>query len=205
MRRTVTLLLLVLTSVFVQAQDTLAKPAPQDTLVLRNSTRIATKILEISPETVRYKKAENPDGPDYTTNKSEVRYIIFKSGIKETMDTLRNAPKVTANPAAGMGSADMYRKGTADATLFYNRPCGAVGTGIASFLVSIFGLIPAVIISATPPKEQNLGYPSRELWKNKDYQNGYKYKAKKMKQKKVWTGFGIGLAAGLILSIMISQ
>jgi hypothetical protein len=205
MRRTVTLLLLVLTSVFLQAQDTLAKPAPQDTLVLRNSTRIASKILEINPETVRYKKAENPDGPDYTTNKSEIRYIIFKSGIKETMDTLRNAPKATANPAPGMSNADMYRKGTADAALFYNRPCGAVGTGVASFAIGIFGLIPAVIISATPPKEQNLGYPSRELWKNKDYQSGYKYKAKKMKQKKVWTGFGIGLAASFIFILLLSQ
>jgi hypothetical protein len=205
MKRTVAFLLLLLTSVFMQAQDTLAKPAPQDTLVLRNSTRIASKILEINPETVRYKKAENPDGPDYTTNKSEIRYIIFKSGIKETMDTLGHAPKVAANPASGMNSADMYRKGTADAALYYNRPCGAVGTGVASFVVGVFGLIPAVIISATPPKEQNLGYPSRELWKNKDYQAGYRYKAKKMKQKKVWTGFGIGLAASFIFILLLSQ
>lgn len=204
MKKTFSFLILILAPVFMKAQDTLVAPNPQDTLVLRNSTRIVARVLEINPETVRYKKAENPDGPDYTTYKSEIRCIIFRSGIKETMDTLRNAPKLAADPAAGKSSADMYIKGTRDAEMYYRGRCGAIGTGIASFVTGIFGLIPAVVISAVPPKEKNLCYPSRELWKNKDYQTGYKYKAKKMKQRKVWTGFGIGLGAAFVLALVAS-
>lgn len=187
-------------------QDSLAansatlSPA-KDTLVLRNNTRIGAKILEINPETVRYRKTE--DGPSYTTYKSEIRYILFKSGVKETMDTLarpgQTTVKIVSNPI------DMHRKGTADARVFYTHHSGEVGVGIASFCTGIFGLIPAIVVSAVPPREKNLGYPSYELWKNKDYQAGYKRQAKRIKQKKVWAGFGIGFVSSLVLLALLNQ
>lgn len=203
MKKAIAVLLLISASMLIKAQDTLVAGPPQDTLVLRNSTRIAAVILEIGTETVRYKKVGNPEGPDYTTHKSEVRYIILKNGIKETVDTLAGHPTAGASPAHGKSSGEMYSKGMFDAGIFYTRPCGAVGTGIATFATGIFGLIPAIIISAVPPKEKNLGYPSYELWKNKDYKAGYKRRAKKIKQKKVWNSFGVGIAASLVFAFLL--
>src|SRR4051812_18940632 len=70
----------------------------QDTLVLRNKQVVPALILEIGSETIRYKKPANADGPDYIAYKSEVQSIIFKNGVKETIDTLAFLPKISATP-----------------------------------------------------------------------------------------------------------
>lgn len=191
------------------APDSLAALRPvlspsRDTLVLRNNARIAAKILEIGPETVRYKRADNEDGPTYTTYKSEIRYILLKSGTKEIMDTLARPQSAAAvkNPADAIG---LYRKGTADAKVFYTRHSGEIGVGIASLFTGIIGIIPAIIVSAVAPREKNLGYPNYELWKQKDYQAGYKRQAKRIKQKKVWAGFGIGFGSSLIIVALLNR
>jgi hypothetical protein len=89
---------------------------------------------------------------------------------------------------------ELYIKGQADAYKYYYKYKGAgTGTLVTSLLLNgLFGLIPAIGCSLTPPKMKNLCYPSQELMDNPSYCKGYKDGAKKRKQQKVWLNWGIG-------------
>jgi hypothetical protein len=44
---------------------------------------VLAKILEISPNEIKYKKFDFQDGPTYVENKSSIRYVRFSNGLKE--------------------------------------------------------------------------------------------------------------------------
>lgn len=64
----------------------------QDLIVKRDSTRVEANVSEIAPETVRYKRFSNPDGPTYVVPVAEIAYIRFRNGETERF--------VSAAPAA---------------------------------------------------------------------------------------------------------
>lgn len=61
----------------------------QDTIHFINGEIVAAKVLNISEESILFKKQENLDGPDYTIKLNKVEKIVFKNGVVETY----NAPK----------------------------------------------------------------------------------------------------------------
>ena len=58
----------------------------QDVITKRDGTDIAAKVLEINPSDVKYKKAENPEGPTYTMARSEILLICYENGQREVFD-----------------------------------------------------------------------------------------------------------------------
>lgn len=52
----------------------------QDTIHFRNGSSIISKVLEISPIEIKYKKIENVDSPVYIINKEDVKLIKYKNG-----------------------------------------------------------------------------------------------------------------------------
>lgn len=48
-------------------------------------------------------------------------------------------------------------------------------------------------------------YPSYDLMKNMDYNNGYRQNAKRIKSKKVWSNFGIALAIDFVAILIITS
>ncbi|MEG2371137.1 MAG: hypothetical protein RSB23_08260 [Alistipes sp.] len=56
----------------------------QDLIVKTNAAKIEAKVMEITPEVVRYKRFSNPDGPTYVLPVGDIRYIQYKNGEKET-------------------------------------------------------------------------------------------------------------------------
>ncbi len=52
----------------------------QDTLLFRNGSSIISKVLEITPIEIKYKKIENVDGPLYIVNREDVKFINYKNG-----------------------------------------------------------------------------------------------------------------------------
>ncbi len=100
---------------------------------------------------------------------------------------------------------NLYVKGQLDAERNYHKYKGAgTGTLIASLVSPLIGLVPAIICSANSPKTENLGYPNENLLKQQEYYLGYTQKAKKIKQRKVWTNWGIGFGANLIAVLIIA-
>ncbi|MCE6988171.1 hypothetical protein [Dyadobacter sp. CY323] len=102
-------------------------------------------------------------------------------------------------------SENLNIKGQIDAARHYKRYKGAAaGTLITSLLFPIIGLIPAIACSATSPKLENLGYPDEQLFRQPEYYKAYTKKAKKIKQRKVWSNWGIGLGVNLLLILVFT-
>ena len=106
-------------------------------------------------------------------------------------------------PAPALSPAAAYQKGYSEAGLYYHRYGGArVGALVSTiFLGPLFGLIPAIAVSATPPSGQRLDIPVGAGIADPGYMVGYKDGAKKIKSRKTWGGYGIGCAisVGLVL------
>jgi hypothetical protein len=86
----------------------------------------------------------------------------------------------------------------------YYKGYKAAGTGTlvtSLFLSPLVGLIPAIACSSTPPDRYNLSYPDEDKMKKNEYYSGYTQKAKKIKQGKVWTNWGISYVIILFLVI----
>ena len=61
----------------------------QDKIFKRNGDVIEGKVKEVNTRTVSYKRQDNPDGPDYVVNRSEVTKIQYQNGSE---DYISNVP-----------------------------------------------------------------------------------------------------------------
>ncbi len=61
------------------AKTTLA----QDTIYKRNGDIIIAQLLEVTPQLIKFKKIQLPDGPIYTLERSELFMIRYKNGSKD--------------------------------------------------------------------------------------------------------------------------
>ena len=59
-----------------------------DVILLKNQQEIQCQVIEILTETIKYKKAENLDGPIYSIEKNQVFTIIYKNGERESFEAL---------------------------------------------------------------------------------------------------------------------
>ena len=62
----------------------------QDIIVLRDATEIEAKILEITDTQIFYKRFDNPDGPIYKKNNSDVFYIKYANGTKDVFTAIHS-------------------------------------------------------------------------------------------------------------------
>jgi len=60
-----------------------------DVIVNLDGTSIQSKIEEVSQKEIKYKKADNLDGPTYTIEKSQVKTIIYENGTIEDIAQIR--------------------------------------------------------------------------------------------------------------------
>ncbi|GAB3854619.1 hypothetical protein GCM10028822_24710 [Hymenobacter terrigena] len=85
----------------------LAGPAhAQDFLTKRNGDEVAVKVVEITPAEVKYRRADNPDGPLISIWRTDVFMIRYANGTKEVL----NAPPAAVGsgipvPAAATSTA----------------------------------------------------------------------------------------------------
>ncbi len=63
----------------------------QDVIVKKDGSTILSKILEVNPNDVKYKKFSNPNGPTYTIIKSEIMSINYENGDKDVFDKQESA------------------------------------------------------------------------------------------------------------------
>ena len=77
----------------------------QDTIVFKDASEIEAKVTDITNETISYVKWNNPDGPKYTVNKSEIFYVKYQCGDKDVFSDVR-----TKSASKGLRtSADKFR------------------------------------------------------------------------------------------------
>ena len=74
----------------------------QDQIITKKGQEIASKIVELSTTTIKYKKYENLNGPTYNINKTDVLFIKYQNGTKVVVnefvsDLSSPKPKVKEN------------------------------------------------------------------------------------------------------------
>ncbi|RAU83140.1 hypothetical protein [Pontibacter arcticus] len=182
----------------------------QDVILKKTGESIQSKVLEITPSEVKYKRFDNQEGPLYTVAKSDITIITYADKTTEAFETQEVAVSVPPSvPAAATGANNyfnMMAKGGADARLHYKGYTGAgTGTLAVSLLSPLIGLVPAVICSSTEPQTSNLNIPSPELFNDPAYLTSYANEAKKIKSRKVWKNWGIALGVNLALVIALAN
>ena len=67
----------------------LAAMQAQDLITLRDGTDIEAKVLQVSPDEIKYKRTDNPDGPDFILPTSDVLLIRYANGTNQVFDQAR--------------------------------------------------------------------------------------------------------------------
>lgn len=93
MKKLLLLALLVLNAAWCLAQDTLVK---------KNGEEIQVKVLEITPDLVKYKKFDNLEGPTISVYKREVFMVRYAGGTKEIITPMPVQPQTQALPPANV-------------------------------------------------------------------------------------------------------
>ena len=62
----------------------------QDRIVFKDSNEINVKVTNVSPDTVTYKNWNNLEGPTYTIYKSDVLFIVYQNGTKESFAEIKS-------------------------------------------------------------------------------------------------------------------
>ena len=78
-----------------------ASAAAQDLIVRNDSTRVETRVIEITPEKISYKRFSNPDGPTYVLPVADIHYIRYANGEVDRF----TVPAVSEAPTAPAASA----------------------------------------------------------------------------------------------------
>jgi hypothetical protein len=87
----VVLLIFAGTAVKINAQDLIKKT---------DGSEIRAKITESSPDVVKYKLYDNPDGPTYIVSKTELVSITYATGLVEKLGAAETSAPVTNAPVA---------------------------------------------------------------------------------------------------------
>ncbi len=125
--------------------------------------------------------------------------IRYENGSK---DIFTDSPNTSV---ANTSSIDMSIKGKQDANINYKgKKSGAGWTAATTIVLSpLFGFIPAVACASAEPSDENLKYKDAELMKNNTSNQAYTEQAHKIKKRKVWTNYGIGSGAWLLLFLLL--
>ena len=171
----------------------------QDIITKTNGEEIKSKVLEVTQTDIKYKRFDQLDGPTFTISKTELFMIKYQNGSK---DIFTESDKKKLSPS---NDDDMIQKGKEDAITYYKgRNSGAGWTAATSVLLSpLFGLIPAAICTSSEPAVENLNAPKAELMKNSAYTKGYTEQAHKTKKRKIWSSYGIGSGAWVLILLLL--
>jgi hypothetical protein len=95
-------------------------PFCQDIIFKTNGDEISAKVIEISPTEIKYKRFENPEGPNYIIDKNQVLMIKYENGNKDIFNNsannaapapppVVNVPKPVVVPTETLPDKPFYR------------------------------------------------------------------------------------------------
>ncbi|MCC6371401.1 MAG: DUF4190 domain-containing protein [Bacteroidia bacterium] len=112
------------------------EPDSCDLLVFKDGTEKAVKILEVSNDVIKYKRCDMPDGPLYSTYKSELFMAKYRNGVREVFKSDPNTKSVTVTASKGKGNGGGQELNTKALLSFIFGIIGLFfGFGIAAILL----------------------------------------------------------------------
>jgi len=82
----------------------------QDLIILKNGDEIQSKVMEVLPDIIKYKKWGNQDGPVYSSNKADVFMIKYQNGTKDVFNTTQTPVPSESNGNLSRGTAEKLIK-----------------------------------------------------------------------------------------------
>ena len=64
----------------------------QDIIIMKNGNDIQAVVQEVGIDEVKYKRFDNPNGPNYTLKKSDVFMIRYENGTKDVFNVVNTTP-----------------------------------------------------------------------------------------------------------------
>ena len=93
-----------------------------DNIILNDGNEISAKILEVTPDLVKYKKCSKLDGPTYTLYKNDILLLRYSDGTKDIINNRNSKSSKTAYARDNVNSS-------------------FPGLGVASIFFALFGWI----------------------------------------------------------------
>lgn len=78
----------------------------QDVIVMKDGSTILSKVLEVNPGDVKYKKFSNQGGPTYTINKTDIMCINYENGERDSFEV--RASQTGMENSEGNGNSPVY-------------------------------------------------------------------------------------------------
>ncbi len=126
--------------------------------------------------------------------------LLGLAQIKKNTDDVYEPKLVSKESVSAIGAVNSV--GSLDAKKYYKGYKGAgTGTLIVSIINPILGLAPAIGLTSGTPLD--LMYPNEELMKDQKYRDDYIYTAKRIRSKKVWRNWGVGLAFNVVVGVVV--
>lgn len=79
-----------------------------DIIVTRDARRIEAKILEVSSTEIKYKEADNLEGPTFVLTSAEINTIIYNNGTVKVFDQPQQAPAQQSYNNAGYSNQPAF-------------------------------------------------------------------------------------------------
>jgi len=95
----------------------------QDLIYFRNGAQQNGRVLQVGAYDLTYKKAENPNGPNYVCNKSDISMIEYQNGNRELMgaNVVNNSNTANYNQPA---NNQQYYNQPVNNQQYYSQPAG---------------------------------------------------------------------------------
>lgn len=178
----------------------------QDTIVLRNNTRVVCTVTKIYPERIEYLNFVDSAKKQYFSyNKSDVHEVRYAGGKRDTFYSLFNLPESNDSSLSATGS---YLLGVEDGLARY-RPISerwaGVGAGLGTFIIPYVPIIVPIAYSACKVPERKIEDIKYTQNNSESYRKGYMDGATKRRRRAVWSAYGIttGTCAAALAGLFI--
>ena len=176
----------------------------QDTILRTNGDEVKARVLAITPTDVAYVPTTEPASTDTLhLLATDVFLIRYANGTKEIVTAAATAPAIGLSRTP----QEMNNLGREDARKYFKAPGVFWGTAGATFVsipaYGLGGIATGAAIAATPPKRHNMIVPDQALLNDPNYVSGYQKQAQRQKLGKAAGGFGVGIAAGAVATVVI--
>jgi hypothetical protein len=180
----------------------------QDQLFKTDNTKLLVKIIEIRPESIKYKQFDNLNGPSYVLSKNEVSLIIYENGNHEVI--ISNVP--TNRETGGANGKDQTNLTYKIDSLSYYKYAQSISVNFLNFANNEFGfiyqrefykksfnlMIPFAIGLGEPIITESVYFGGNN---NNYYYTGYNYSTLNLNRKLIEFGIGLNYYASLKHSI----
>ncbi|MEK0420473.1 MAG: hypothetical protein RLZZ161_324 [Bacteroidota bacterium] len=174
----------------------------QDTIVLKNQSRVVCRVTQIYSARIEYLKPDDTARKQYYSYlKSDVKEILYANG--ERVQIANKAVSASTNDTTKTAEEN-YRQGFQDGYQYY-RPVTERIVGASVILVPFVSLPGCIYYSFTKVKEREVLSYRYQKNTNADYRNGYLAGASRRRRVAAWSNFGGVVGTAAVLGIMLSS